>query len=202
MALRWAVVVSHAPGFGGTPSAGQRSTAVANASAAASSAMSRSPNRLARAATTRAHSSRWARVIASPTSVTLTGTAAPRPCRLQAFDPSAASLSATSRSGASMTQKPAMYSFDSTNGPSVNTASPPRLSMTVAVLGRREAAGEDPVAVGLEPLVERVDRGHLVRCGEVGRVVDHGNQVLHLGSLLWFGRAARGRPLTSFEDSH
>jgi hypothetical protein len=36
MALRWAVVVSKAPGLGGTPSAGHRSTAVANASAAAS----------------------------------------------------------------------------------------------------------------------------------------------------------------------
>src|SRR6266542_895005 len=55
--------------------------------------------------------------------------------RLQCFDPSAASLSATSRSGASMIQKPARYSFDSRKGPSVNNASPPRLSMTVAVLG-------------------------------------------------------------------
>src|SRR6185437_6797156 len=55
--------------------------------------------------------------------------------RLQAFDPSAASLSATSRSAASMTQKPTMYSFDSTKGPSVNTAASPRLSMTVAVPG-------------------------------------------------------------------
>ena len=71
MALRLAVVVSQAPGFGGTPSAGQRSMAVANASAAASSAMSRSPNRLVRAATTRAHSSWWAWVIASRTSMAL-----------------------------------------------------------------------------------------------------------------------------------
>src|SRR6266536_2304162 len=63
MALRLAVVVSQAPGLGGTPSAGHRSTAVANASAAASSAMSRSPKRRVRAATTRAHSSWWARVI-------------------------------------------------------------------------------------------------------------------------------------------
>src|SRR5262244_1472134 len=55
--------------------------------------------------------------------------------RLQAFDPSAASLSATSRSGASMIQKPARYSFDSRKGPSVNIASSPRLSMTVAELG-------------------------------------------------------------------
>src|ERR1022692_714428 len=55
--------------------------------------------------------------------------------RLQYFDPSAASLSATSRSAASMIQKPARYSFDSRKGPSVNIASPPRLSMTVAELG-------------------------------------------------------------------
>src|SRR5512143_1265591 len=55
--------------------------------------------------------------------------------RLQCFEPSAASLRATSRSGASMTQKPMRYSFDSTKGPSLKTASPPRLSMTVAVLG-------------------------------------------------------------------
>src|SRR5215212_9193155 len=55
--------------------------------------------------------------------------------RLQAFEPSAASLSATSRSGASMIQNPAMYSFVSRKGPSVNNASPPRLSMTVAELG-------------------------------------------------------------------
>ncbi|MDH6115016.1 hypothetical protein P3T36_007305 [Kitasatospora sp. MAP12-15] len=57
MALRLAVVVSQPPAFGGTPSAGHRSTAVANASAAASSAMSRSPKYLVRVATTRAHSS-------------------------------------------------------------------------------------------------------------------------------------------------
>src|SRR6187397_708318 len=69
MALRLAVVVSQAPGLGGTPSAGHRSTAVAKASAAASSAMSRSPKRLARAATTRAHSSWWTWVIASRTSI-------------------------------------------------------------------------------------------------------------------------------------
>src|SRR2546430_6108259 len=49
--------------------------------------------------------------------------------------PSAASLSATSRSAASMIQKPARYSFDSRKGPSVNSASSPRLSMTVAELG-------------------------------------------------------------------
>src|SRR5215831_1912688 len=73
MALRLAVVVSQAPGLGGTPSAGHRWTAAANASAAASSARSRSPKRLVREATTRAHSSWCALVIASRTSTTLTG---------------------------------------------------------------------------------------------------------------------------------
>src|SRR4029434_915190 len=34
----------------------------------------------------------------------------------------------------------------------------------------------------LEPVVERVDGSHLVRGAGVGLVVDHGNQVLHLGS--------------------
>src|SRR5664279_6259920 len=55
--------------------------------------------------------------------------------RLQCFEPSVASLSATSRSGASMIQKPARYSFDSRKGLSVSTGSSRRLSMTVAVLG-------------------------------------------------------------------
>src|SRR5246127_4683394 len=75
MALRLAVVVSQAPGLGGTPSAGHRSTAVANASAAASSAMSRSPKRLVKEATTRAHSSRCAWVTTSRTPAPFTGTA-------------------------------------------------------------------------------------------------------------------------------
>ena len=70
IAFRVAVVVSHAPGAGGMPSSGHRSAAVAKASAAASSAVSRLPKRLASVATTRAHSSRWARVSASRTSLT------------------------------------------------------------------------------------------------------------------------------------
>ena len=48
-----------------------------------------------------------------------------------------------------MIQKPARYSFVSRKGPSVNSASSPRLSMTVAELGDREAAGEDPVTLRL-----------------------------------------------------
>src|ERR671914_155716 len=87
MALWLAVVVSQAPGLGGTPSAGHRSTAVANASAAASSAMSKSPKRLVRAATTRAHSSWWARVTTSRTSTLFTRTAAPQPSGCTASTP-------------------------------------------------------------------------------------------------------------------
>src|SRR5579863_9925119 len=149
MALRVAVVVSQAPGLGGTPSAGHRPTAVANASAVASSAISRSPNRLVREATTRAHSSWWAWVIASRTSVTFTPqvwNGRSSSFRLQAFDPSAASFSATSRLGASMIQKPARNSFDSRKGPSVKTGSSPRPSMRVAVLGAAR-----PLAYTQEP---------------------------------------------------
>src|SRR5690606_9646949 len=55
--------------------------------------------------------------------------------RSQICDASVASASATSRSGASHTQTPARYSFDSKNGPSLIIGVPPRLSMTVAASG-------------------------------------------------------------------
>ena len=58
MAWWVAVVVSQPPGFGGMPSVGHCSTAASRASPAASSAMSRSPKRLASEATTRPYSSR------------------------------------------------------------------------------------------------------------------------------------------------
>ena len=132
MALRVAVVVSHAPGFGGTPSWGQRSTAVANASAAASSAdveVAEAPrqggdhpgpllavslgDRLLDAE--RGHDSSSA----SKDSSVWKGRTSTLP--RQAFEPSAASRSATSRSGASMIQKPPRYSLASRYGPSVIT---------------------------------------------------------------------------------
>src|SRR6185312_5078077 len=53
-----AVVVSQPPGFGGRPVAGQRSLATRNASWAISSAMSMSPKRRTKVATTRPDSSR------------------------------------------------------------------------------------------------------------------------------------------------
>ena len=53
-----AVVTSHAPGLAGTPDAGQRCAAIANASCAASSALSKSPRNPTSEASTRPHSSR------------------------------------------------------------------------------------------------------------------------------------------------
>jgi len=64
--------------------------------------------------------------------------------RLQAFDPSAASFSAASRSGASMIQKPARNSFDSRNGPSVKD----RLFAARVDDGRRARLRQ---AVGVKP---------------------------------------------------
>ena len=58
MARFFAVVVSHAPGFGGGPDCGHRDSASRNASWATSSASSMSPNRRTNAATTRPYSSR------------------------------------------------------------------------------------------------------------------------------------------------
>ena len=73
-----------------------------------------------------------------------------------------------------------MCSFDSRKGPSVNTGSSPRPSMTVDALGLGEAGREHPVATSPEVVVELVDRRHLLRGAGVGPVVDHGDQVLHL----------------------
>ena len=99
-----------------------------------------------------------------------------------------------------MIQKPARYSFDSTKGPSVNTALATPVVDDGGRARRPEAGGEDPVALGLEPLVEHVDGRRLGRGGQAGRVVDHGNQVLHLGSspvviAVRFSRRSCGRPL-------
>ena len=58
MARLRAVVVIQAPGFGGRPAAGHRSTATANASWTASSARSMSPRTRTRVATHRPYSCR------------------------------------------------------------------------------------------------------------------------------------------------
>src|SRR6266487_5828520 len=78
MALLRAVVVIQAPGFGGTPSAGQRSQATRNASATASSARSKSPSRRMRVATALPDSSRKTCWTLSPTSAATLATAPPR----------------------------------------------------------------------------------------------------------------------------
>jgi hypothetical protein len=68
--------------------------------------------------------------------------------------------------------------------------------------GRREAGGEDPVTLLLEPVVERVDGRLLGRGGGAGLVVDHGNQVLHLGSSPVARGAPRTRPPRYFSFQH
>src|SRR6185295_10615317 len=62
--------------------------------------------------------------------------------------------------------------------------------------GRREAAGEDPVTLRHEPVVEHVDGRILVRSSEAIVVRDHGNEVLHLGTSPVVRGRPRGRPLT------
>jgi hypothetical protein len=71
-----AVVTIHAPGLAGTPSRGQRSAAIANASWTASSARSKSPSVRIRIETARPNSSLNASVTGStsyPSSKTITG---------------------------------------------------------------------------------------------------------------------------------
>src|SRR5215472_18457857 len=65
MARLRAVVVIHAPGLGGNPVCGQRSTAVVKASWTASSARSISPKRRIRVATQRPYSARKTRSISA-----------------------------------------------------------------------------------------------------------------------------------------
>src|SRR5215468_3518626 len=69
MARLRAVVISQPVGLAGSPSRGQRSAAVANASAAASSASSMSPRMPTRVASTRPHWSRKTTSIATEASV-------------------------------------------------------------------------------------------------------------------------------------
>src|SRR5215204_3623404 len=78
MARLRAVVVIHAPAFGGSPSSGHRRRATANASWTASSARSTSPNIPVRAATDRPDSSRRIRPIAALSLVTASWSAAGR----------------------------------------------------------------------------------------------------------------------------
>jgi hypothetical protein len=47
--------------------------------------------------------------------------------------------------------------------------------MTVAELGAARPPAKTQRPLRLEPVVEHVDRSLLVRGGEAGRVVDHGN---------------------------
>ena len=100
--------------------------------------------------------------------------------RLQALDPSAARVSATSPSGASMIQKPATYSSDSTNGPSVIRRLVPPVVDHGRRGGRLDAGGQDPVAHGLESLIEGVDGDLLLGGCRAGPVIDYREEIAHL----------------------
>jgi len=109
------------PGLGGTPESGHFSSAATSASPAASSAMSMSPKRRTSEAIRRPYSLRkTCSAAAVPPCIdqSSVGPAQARPSNgrtstlpRHALDPSAASLSATSRSSVSMTQKPPMTSL-------------------------------------------------------------------------------------------
>ena len=180
-----------------------RSLATRNASWTISSAMSISPKRRTKVATTRPDSSRKirSRSVAAPERAigagtfgtgfgplrprARLGTDGPRraPCTA---DPLAAHASAASRSGAVMIQNPPSCSLVSANGPSVMIGSP-SVPHDRCDLRRMEAAAEDPGAGGLELLVERVDllERLLHHCG-IGRhrglgAVPYGQEVLRHG---------------------
>ena len=184
MALRVAVVVSQAPGLGGTPSAGHRSTATAYASAAASSATSRSPKRLAREATTQAHSSRWARVIASGGRVGqgVGPIAVERPD----LDLAVARLG---RPGSELERDVEVGRLDDPEAGEVLLGLDERAvgedQLAPAAVGhgrvvrRGQPAAEDPLAVGPELVVERVDRAGRGVVDVVAGVTDDSEEVVH-----------------------
>ncbi len=107
--------------------------------------------------------------------------------RLQCFDPSSASSSTRSRSGASIIQKPARYSFDSRNGPSLNTASSPRLSNHGGRIGDLRPPAKTQWPSAWSQSLNASTGSHLDRGGEAGVVVDNGNQIFHLDSSPVFG---------------
>ena len=192
MALLPAVVVSQAPGLGGVPSTGHFSKATRSASLAASSAMSMSPKRRTSEATTRPYSSRKIRSIADAGSrhsgSGWNGRTSTLPA--QALEPSSAHLSAASRSGASMIQKPPRYSFDSAYGPSVTIGLSPVLSTVVAwsTGWRPPAKTQAPSArtLSLNASTSANDLLHLL-LGHVGEVLVravNGQQVLGHDVLL------------------
>ena len=209
MALRVAVVVSQPPGLGGTPSPGHRSTAASRASAAASSATSMLPKRRISEATTRPYSSRKIRsTSASDSGVVTRPRAAARAANgrtstfpSQAAEPSAASLRAASRSGASMIQNPPIHSLDSANGPSVMIVSAPVASTVVAVsIGSRPPPNTQmPASIsfwlnaptcGVHPL-QVVALGHRFALGGGARTACTASRSVSLVALGGVGRATR-----------
>ena len=144
-----------AAGVGGTPWTGQCSRAVAKASAAASSAMSRSPNRRARVATTRAHSSRWTRAMTSRGRASLTRSrrrVGPRSC---GCTPSSRRRPASTRRRGRRPRSPRSprgTPWSPTNGPSVTRLARPGVhhggGVERARARRRRPSSRRPGAAG------------------------------------------------------
>src|SRR5688500_16962975 len=192
IALLPAVVVSHAPGLGGKPSTGHRSTAVRRASLTASSATSRSPKRRASEATTRPCSSRTIRSISAWTRGSALKRSGSFGLERSDLDGTAAGLR---RLGGDLQCRVEVGCLDDPETAEVLLGLGERSVgrdhlVTGGVdggrcLDRLQATAEDPVAVGLELLVERVDgvvdRLELVGCVRVGAVVVDGQHVLRHG---------------------
>jgi hypothetical protein len=143
MALRLAVVVSQAPGVGGyavgrPPHDGGRERL--GRRLLGDVEVTETPGQ---EATTRAHSSWWARVIASRTSIALHRNGRTSTFRLQAFDPRRRARAPRRDRGLDDPEAGEVL-LRLHEGPVGEHRPSPRLSMTVAVRATR-AAGEDPV---------------------------------------------------------
>ena len=131
---------SQARGLSGTPSRGQRSAAIANASCAASSARSKSPRKPIRVARTRPHSSR--KTCSRVVPVHLEGRISTAP-PMRAAGTRAATSIAASRSSASRMNQPPTASFMPTNGPSVVSVLPSSTRTVVAFSAAHRQPGGD-----------------------------------------------------------
>ena len=146
------------------PVDGHRSTAAANASWTASSAMSMSPKTRTRTATARPYSSRKTRSISDVGRSGQSRLVLERPHldrqRRRPGEPAAPTRARRRGRRASMIVKPPRCSLPSANGPSVMSTSPPSSRTTVAVLGGCRPPANTHAPAALSSLVQRVEVAH------------------------------------------
>ena len=130
-----AVVTIHAPGFAGSPSRCQRSSAIVKASCTASSASWMSPRTRVRMATARPHSSRKTRA----SEVSARSPVAARRTRGSDRDARGDRDRRVEVVGVRAPSAPPICSFVSAKGPSVTIVSPSRTRTVFAVLAARRA---------------------------------------------------------------